>query len=701
MKHFLSAQLCFFILMFSLSHLAFGQLNKEWDNTLGGTSYDGLSAAVAAPDGGYLLGGSSSSNASGDKTADRKGSDEFLRDFWLVKLDAAGNVQWDKTIGSEGNDNLEDLIVTPDGGYLIGGTSAAGASADKSEDSKGGADYWLVKLDASGNIEWDRTFGGSEADYLISLHATSDGGYLLGGTSSSGISGDKTEANAGSFDFWLLKIDASGNKLWDKSYGHSSYDGLSDIASTADGGYLLGGSSSFDAPEGEEAMDIWLLKIDANGNPVWDKIFGGNSSDGLTAIVPATDGGYLLAGGSSSDATGDKSENSRGASDFWAIKIDAMGNKQWDSTFGGSGTEVLYDAAGTADGSFLLAGLSLSEPSGDKTAEKIGSSDYWLVKVDASGNKVWDSTYGGTSAEHLTAVVASSQGDVLLAGYSLSGASAHKSEDNVGHFDYWVLKLSEDRPEPGGFISGAGRYYSPAGAYLPNPAMEGRAIFSFMGRQTEPNTSPIGNAILLIPSARFHFMSESLESVYVENSVAYLRGSGRLNREGGYTFLLSIEDRGEGFRGPKDTFRMIIWNSENEVVYDNEHGAPVDAAASMPIETGVIRIHQERERGMNAYARELPEMLLEEEGAREFNAYPTYLATSGLWIEVPAREKAEVLSIRIFDLQGKEMARRKIKTDRFPVKEQWQLRHADWPTGIYLLRIEGKELHWQQKLLKQ
>ena len=178
---------------------------KLWDKAFGGSGDDWLYSIAPSPDGGYLLGGYS---LSGFVVGDKSEASRGVRDYWVVKIDAAGNKLWDKTFGGSGDDWLYSIVPSPDGGYLLGGYSESGISGDKSEASRGFDDYWVVKIDAAGNKLWDKTFGGTGDDELYSIAPSADGGYLLGGYSSSGLGADKSEASRGSFDYWLVKIDA-------------------------------------------------------------------------------------------------------------------------------------------------------------------------------------------------------------------------------------------------------------------------------------------------------------------------------------------------------------------------------------------------------------------------------------------------------------------------------------------------------------
>lgn len=418
--------------------------DKIWDKVFGGISYESFTELIATPDGGHLLGGVSASGISGNKTQAARGEN----DYWVVKTNANGDKVWDKTYGGSQNDWLASILPTADGGYLLGGRSNSGLSGDKSQFTKndGDEDYWIVKINSNGDKQWDKTIGGFSFDILRSMVATADGGYLLGGESASGISADKTQAGKGSYDLWIVKVNANGDKQWDKSFGGSNIENLSQIVPTSDGGFLLAASSTSgisgdktQAAKGEE--DYWIVKINANGDKVWDKAFGGNKGEYLASVVTTSDGGFLLGGNSSSGISGDKTQNSKGESDYWIIKINANGDKQWDKTYGGSGADTFNQLITSSDGTVLLTGSSNSGISGDKTQISKGENDYWIVKINANGDKVWDQTFGGVQGESMGGIAASSDGGFLLGGQSISIVSGDKSQESRGLTDYWLVKI--------------------------------------------------------------------------------------------------------------------------------------------------------------------------------------------------------------------------------------------------------------------
>ncbi|PSR55163.1 hypothetical protein AHMF7605_17440 [Adhaeribacter arboris] len=421
--------------------------SKQWDKTLGGSAAEALTTMIVTPDGGYLLGGTSTSGAGKDKTQPSRGE----ADYWIVKVNSSGNIVWNKTIGTSGYDYFEDLITTPDGGYLVGGSTLSDMNGDKTGKSKGGFDYWIVKLDAAGNKVWDKTIGGNSSDYFQAMVATQDGGFLLGGSSFSGKSGDKSQAGRGGLDrdYWVIKIDENGKKVWDKTITGDSDDRLAEVMATPDGGFLLGGNSYSDigynkTGESRGVDDYWVVKLDSTGTQVWDNTFGGGATDNLYNLALTQDGGYLLGGYSESGLQGDKTSSGKGGADLWIIKVDSTGNKIWDKTFGSRDYDYFADLVALPGGGYLLGGTSQGGVGGDKTQISRGGPDYWVIKINETGNKAWDRTFGGKNSDELQALLSTPDGGYLLGGSSFSGTSGEKSEAGKGESDYWVVKVEED-----------------------------------------------------------------------------------------------------------------------------------------------------------------------------------------------------------------------------------------------------------------
>ncbi len=347
-------------------------------------------------------------------------------------------------------DTPKSFQQTADGGYIIGGYSFSDISGDKTQPSWGHADYWIVKIDSLGNKQWDKRFGGIESDVLYSLQQTSGGGYILGGASRSEIGGDKTQPSWGGGsddDYWIVKIDSLGNKQWDKRFGGTYYDALYSLQQTVDGGYILGGRSVSDS-SGDKTEDswgfledYWVVKTDALGNKQWDKRFGGIGTEQLTELKQTHDKGYILGGYSNSDSSGNKTQISRGDWDFWVVKIDSLGNKEWDKRFGTTERDYLNSLTQTVDRGYILGGLVDSMVNGDRTQQSRGELDYWIVKIDSNGNKEWDKNYGGIKSEDdFGRVVQTFDGGYLLSGTSYSTTSGDKTENNSGEEQPWIVK---------------------------------------------------------------------------------------------------------------------------------------------------------------------------------------------------------------------------------------------------------------------
>ena len=416
----------------------------EWQNTIGGSDGDVFNSFRQTGDGGYILGGTSDSNISGDKTENRIGG----RDYWIVKVDSLGIIQWQNTIGGNDDDYLYSIQPTNDGGYILGGYSISDSSGDKIEHCFGNSDYWIVKVDSLGAIQWQNTIGGSSTDYLYSIQQTMDGGYILGGFSQSNISGDKMENRCGGYDYWIVKTDALGNIQWQNTIGGSQGDYLYSIQQTSDGGYILGGSSS-SSISGDKTEncnggeDYWIVKTDALGNIEWQNTIGGSNDDALTFIQQTSEGGYILGGFSFSSISGDKAENSIGLKDYWIVKVDSLGAIQWQSTIGGSGSDHLSSIQQTTDGGYILGGYSDSDMSVDKAENSNGHFDYWIVKTDTLGIILWQNTIGGSKWDQLNSLQQTADGGYFLVGYSESNISYDKSENCQGWGDCWIVKLTD------------------------------------------------------------------------------------------------------------------------------------------------------------------------------------------------------------------------------------------------------------------
>ncbi|MBP9882140.1 MAG: hypothetical protein KBF32_01970, partial [Chitinophagales bacterium] len=366
----------------------------------------------------------------------------------FCKVAQSTEIEWQRTLGGSANDELRIIIPTSDGGYIAGGGSASGISATKSESSIGDYDYWVIKFDVDGNTEWENTIGGNSSDILNAIQET-PGGYIIAGTSYSGISVDKTEAGLGLADYWILKLDFDGNIVWQNTIGGSGSDDLLSIGNTSDGGFILGGYSSSPV-SGDKSnppigplgyADYWLVKLNVSGGIEWQKTIGGNNVDVCYSAEQTVDGGYILGGYSLSGATGLKADPNNGLYDYWVVKTDAAGNIEWQNGLGGKEYDIARKLIETTDGGYLIGGYSNSGITGDKTEALIGIYDYWVVKLSSAGTIEWQNTIGGTSDEYLFSLKETSDGHFLLGGYSYSGIGGDKIETTEGSADFWIVKL--------------------------------------------------------------------------------------------------------------------------------------------------------------------------------------------------------------------------------------------------------------------
>ena len=372
------------------------QACRSWSRTFDGSSVQWGFSVQQTSDGGYILLGEIRPYGLG------------LDDFWLIKTDAAGRKQWDRTFGGTGIDTGYSVQQTQDGGYiLLGDTYSYGHGP-------GHSDAWLIKTDAAGDREWDKTFGGSNYDSCGSIQETRDGGYILLGSTDSYGTGER--------DLWLIKTDAYGNKRWDRTFGGRDSDWASSLQQTGDGGYiLLGNTKSYGAGE----ADFWLVKTDAYGNKQWDRTFGGRNWDVGYSVQQTRDGGYILLGRTGSCGAGQD--------DFWLIKTDAYGNKQWDRTFGGSKDDWGRSVQQTRDGGYILLGSTESYGA--------GQDDLWLIKTDAYGYIQWDKTFGGSKDDWARSVQQISDGSYILLG------NTNTESYGAGETDVWLIKYCPEAEE--------------------------------------------------------------------------------------------------------------------------------------------------------------------------------------------------------------------------------------------------------------
>jgi hypothetical protein len=368
--------------------------NLQWTKTIGGENEDWGRSLIQTSDGGYAIAGYTKSFGAGED------------DVYVVKLDAKGNLQWTKTIGGKKRDRGSSLVQTSDGGYAIAGfTDSFGA---------GETDVYVVKLDAKGNLQWTKTIGGPKRDYGLSLIQTSDGGYA--------IAGYTTSFGAGYADVYVIKLDAHGNLQWTKTIGGPAGDVGNSLIQTSDGGYAIAGYTKSFGAGGE---DVYVVKLDANGNLQWTKTIGGENEDWGYSLIQTSDGGYAIAGATQSFGAG--------LLDVYVVKLDANGNLQWTKTIGGPKREWGSSLTQTSDGGYAIAGrYFLIGDYGEVYAGYV-----YVVKLDAKGNLQWTKTID-VKNEYISepSLIQTSDG-----GYAIAGTT---TSFDAGDLDVYVVKLDKN-----------------------------------------------------------------------------------------------------------------------------------------------------------------------------------------------------------------------------------------------------------------
>jgi Secretion system C-terminal sorting domain len=372
----------------------------------------------------------------------------------IYSFSQAPNIQWQKTFGGSNYDLLNNILNTADGGYLFSGYSYSTISGDKTEVNFGSSDYWIVKTDSTGSIEWQKNFGGTELDSPVPILKTSDGGYLIAGNSISDISGNKTVPKIlySWDDLWLLKLDSFGNVQWQKNIGGSANDWILSMVEATDGGFVLG-AASYSSNTGDKTeisiggggtSDYWIIKIDSFGNIIWQNTIGSVDLDkDVMSVLKTDDGGYLIGGSSNGTISADKSQNTKGNFDCWIVKLNALGNVLWDKTIGGSQKDELRGMIKTSDGNYLICASSNSNISGDKTSNCIGGNDLWFIKIDSNGTVLWDKTVGGSGNEDTFSFIEVNN-NIYIGAYSDSNISGNKTENNKGYNDFWIIKTDNN-----------------------------------------------------------------------------------------------------------------------------------------------------------------------------------------------------------------------------------------------------------------
>ncbi len=401
-----------------------------WNKSYGGTALDDASGIVKTSSGGFAICGKGSSN-DGDITGYHGSGD-----FWIVNCDPAGNIIWQHTYGGTSWEYARCIASAPDNGFFVGGTSYS-SDGDVTY-NHGDMDGWVIKTDMSGNLEWQISLGGPGLEQFYAISATVDGGCIVVGFTDS-IGGDVSHFY-GSSDIWVVKLDLSGHIQWEKAYGGSAGEIGSAILQTNDNGYMIGGfsiSTDGDLTSVHGGTDVWIIKTDSGGNIIWQKTYGGTGFEGAEDILPTKDGGFVVVGQSNS-VNGDLTANYGGYfGDCWLFKIDAAGQLQWQKNYGGSGNDIGRSVSTSLHRGYIISGST--ESNDGQVDGNHGLKDYWVIETDDTGNLLWQKTLGGSANDESYGVIAMADSSYIVAGFT--GSSDGDITSNHGFDDYWVVNL--------------------------------------------------------------------------------------------------------------------------------------------------------------------------------------------------------------------------------------------------------------------
>lgn len=408
-------------LLLFLSTTIFAQAPSiAWQKSLGGTGQEYGYCIKQTNDGGYIMVGESVSPVGGMIT-----NNYGNYDCWVVKMDNTGSVQWQKSLGGSGYDRGYSVQQTADGGYIIGGNTTSNNFDVTGH--YGGTDCWVVKLSNSGAIEWQKPLGGSSEDEAFSIQQTTDGGYILCGYTFS-TNGAVTTPTGG----WIVKLNSTGTIQWQKSAGLF----MNCIQQTTDGGYIAAGYTNTNGPLG--GNDYQIVKLTSSGVIQWQKYYGGTSTDMAQSIQQTTDGGYIVAG--RSDSSNTDVTNNNGIDDFWVLKLNSLGALEWQKSLGGAFYDQAFSVQQTTDGGFVACGYTNSI-NGLVTGNH-GDVDYWVVKLNNLGSVLWQKTLGGVGTDTAKSIQQTSDGGYIVAG--TTGSWDGDVTTQYGDRDFWVVKLNPD-----------------------------------------------------------------------------------------------------------------------------------------------------------------------------------------------------------------------------------------------------------------
>lgn len=413
----------------------------EWQKVLGGTRGDYAESIRQTTDGGYIVAGcTNSTDVDVDGWHEGYQWGEPTHDAWVVKLNAVGDIEWQRVLGGAGEDRALEVEQTPDGGYILAGYTES--NDGDVTDYHGIRDVWVVKLDATGAIQWQKCLGGTADDLGNSIQNTSDNGFIVAGYTFSS-NGDVSGIH-GSRDAWLVKMDANGDILWQKCLGGSDQDYAASVVQTTDGGYVLAGttfSNNGDVDGMHGGRDAWVVKLNADAEIQWQRCIGGSLDEEAYSIVQTTAGGYVITGyvhSSDGDVSG-----YHGGRDAWAIGLDAAGAIQWQRCFGGTETDDFQSVQQASNGDHIAVGRTRSTDGDASGCSGSNGYDMWAVRFSSDGTLLWQKCLGGGGGEYGRSIQRTSENGFVIAGYSNGNGgdvSGSPQGAEIGG-NIWVVKL--------------------------------------------------------------------------------------------------------------------------------------------------------------------------------------------------------------------------------------------------------------------
>jgi hypothetical protein len=410
-----------------------------WSRNFGGTGTDTFHSVISTADGGFAVLGSSNST-----NGDLEGKDLAVSDYWLVKFDASADKQWSRTYGGSGEDLGQALIQTADGGYAL--TGYAMSSDGDATNNEGFHDNWVLKLDSAGDIQWQQSFGYPGHDHSYDIIQTADGGLFFVGFLD--VTAANGEGNSGKYssltrhgvgEFWGTKLAADGTMQWRRYFGGTNNDRAYAVTESHSGGYVMAGfseSTDFDISSSKGSYDFWVVKVGTDGEMIWERSFGGSGIDISYDIRATRDGAYIVVGNTFSADT-DVAMNS-GGSDVWMIKLSDEGDLLWERNFGGGEFDAAQGVSQTADGGYVVTGNSRST-NGD-TKGNNGENDIWILKTDENGQLQWQDTFGGSGLDFGFNTIQLPNRDLLVVGET--GSTDFGNLVSRGNTDAVILRIN-------------------------------------------------------------------------------------------------------------------------------------------------------------------------------------------------------------------------------------------------------------------